>query len=373
MNRGLYIHFPFCEKKCNYCDFYSVADHRAKSDYINALIREALKFKDKKIKIDTVFFGGGTPSLFSPSELERVMTALNDAFIIEENAEITLEANPMTIKDGEKLSAFCSLGINRLSVGVQSFSDAELQALGRGHTRDDAVNTIITANKAGFDNISLDLMLGIPYQTEDTLKKSLDTALSLPITHISVYALSIEENTVFGKKQKKGEDLHLPENDRDMYLKACNMLEENGFEHYEISNFAKKGHRSRHNMKYWRAEEYIGLGASAHSYFEGERYAFGDSIKAFIESPERVDIYKNTPADRKEEFIFLSLRLSDGLDLERLEKEYGVIPIEQFFETVRELERHRLLKMQEGKIALTNEGFFVSNAVIVKILKELKI
>ncbi len=373
MNRGLYIHFPFCEKKCNYCDFYSTADHRAKSDYINALIREALNFQDKKIKIDTVFFGGGTPSLFSPSELERVMTALNDAFIIEKGAEITLEANPMTVKDGDKLSAFHDLGINRLSVGVQSFSDIELHALGRGHTRDEAVDTILTASKGGFDNISLDLMLGIPYQTEKSLKESLDTALSLPLSHISVYSLSIEENTVFGKKQKKGENLHLPENDREMYLTACKMLEENGFEHYEISNFAKKGFRSRHNEKYWKAEEYIGLGASAHSYFEGERYAFGDSIKAFIESPEKEEVYQNTEKDRTEEFIFLSLRLSDGLDLKRLEKEYKITLTNEFFDLVNTLEKNGLLRTHGNCIALTDKGFYVSNSVIVKILEELKI
>ena len=373
MNRGLYIHFPFCEKKCNYCDFYSVANHSQKNAYIDALVREAEKLRDKRIKVDTVFFGGGTPSLFSPSELERIMTALHSSFIIEKGAEITLEANPMTLKDGDKLSAFHSLGVNRLSVGVQSFSDTELQALGRGHTRDDAVNTILTANKVGFDNISLDLMLGIPYQTDESLKKSLDTALSLPLTHISVYALSIEENTVFGRKAKKGEDLHLPEDDREMYLNACEMLEENGFEHYEISNFAKKGFRSRHNMKYWRAEEYIGLGASAHSYFESERYAFGDSIKAFIEKAEQVEAYKNTPEDRKEEFVMLSLRLSDGLDLERLEKEFGVKPDDSLFSLLYEFEKHRLLTFKDNTVALTNEGFYVSNSVIVKILEELKI
>lgn len=373
MNRGLYIHFPFCEKKCNYCDFYSTQNHRDKSAYIDALIREAFNFKKKKIKIDTVFFGGGTPSLFSTSELERVMTALNDAFLIEKNAEITLEANPMTVKDGEKLSAFHALGINRLSVGVQSFSDTELQALGRGHTCDDAVNTILTAKRVGFDNISLDLMLGIPYQTERSLKESLDTALSLSLSHISLYALSIEENTVFGKKQKKGEDLSLPENDREMYLTACKMLEENGFEHYEISNFAKEGFRSRHNEKYWKAEEYIGLGASAHSYFEGERYAYGDSIKSFIEKAEKVDAYKNTEKDRKEEFVMLSLRLSDGLDLEKLKREYKITLTNEFFDLVNTLEKNGLLRTRGNCIALTGEGFFVSNEIIVRIMEKLKI
>lgn len=367
MNRGLYIHFPFCEKKCNYCDFYSIADHTSKDSYISALVRESAKFKDKKIKIDTVFFGGGTPSLFSPVELEKVLSALYDSFIIENSAEITLEANPMSTKDKEKLSAFRALGINRLSVGVQSFLDNELRALGRAHTRDDALNTLFNAEKAGFDNISLDLMLGIPYQTMETLCESLNTALAHPVSHLSLYALSIEENTVFGRRIRNGDDLCLPENEREMYLASCEMLEKNGFEHYEISNFAKNKKRSRHNMKYWNCEEYIGIGASAHSYFEGVRYAYADSIKDFIESAEKTDSYTNTKKDRAEEFVMLSLRLSDGLDLD------GLTLSESFYPLVKELERHGLAHLKNNRLSLTNEGFFVSNEIIVKILEALEL
>ncbi len=361
MNRGLYIHFPFCEKKCYYCDFYSLADTRLKEEYISALVREIEK--NEKNEIDTVFFGGGTPSLFSPSELERVITAINKAFILDKNAEITIEANPTS----QNLSAFRSLGINRLSLGVQSFSDDELQALGRGHTAREAEETVLSAKKAGFDNISIDLMLGTPTETKESFIKSVEKALSLPLSHISLYALSIEENTVFGKKLKNGEDLSLPENDREMYLEASRLLKENGFEHYEISNFSKEGKRSRHNMKYWRGEEYIGLGASAHSYFKGERYAYPRSIKAFIEGAEKEDVYKNTKKDRKEEFIFLSLRLSDGLDLE------GLTLREGFYPFVEELEKHGLAHLKNNRLSLTDEGFFVSNEIIVRIMEELKI
>ncbi len=360
MNRGLYIHFPFCEKKCYYCDFYSLADTRLKEEYISALVREIEK--NEKNEIDTVFFGGGTPSLFSPSELERVITAINKAFILDKNAEITIEANPTS----QNLSAFRSLGINRLSLGVQSFSDDELQALGRGHTSSDAVKTVLDASKY-FDNISIDLMLGIPKQTGESFMKNIVTALSLPLSHVSLYALSIEENTVFGRKAKKGEDLCLPENDREMYLEASRLLKENGFEHYEISNFAREGFRSRHNMKYWHAEEYIGIGASAHSYFKGERYAYPRSVKAFIEGAEKEDVYKNTPADRKEELIFLSLRLSDGLDLEGLTLRDGFYPF------VEELEKHGLAHLKNNRLSLTDEGFFVSNEIIVRIMEEIKI
>lgn len=362
MNRGLYIHFPFCEKKCFYCDFYSLADMSLKEDYINALIREIKKYE--KENIDTVFFGGGTPSLFSPLQLERVMNAIFDTFNVDKNVEITLEGNPMSIGELDKLSAFKSLGVNRLSLGVQSFSDNELKALGRGHTKEDALSTINKAESVGFDNVSIDLMLGIPYQDDKSLKESL--SLALPLSHISLYALSVEENTVFGRKEKKGEDLHLPENDREMYLSSCEFLEKNGFEHYEISNFAKKGKRSRHNMKYWKAEEYIGIGASAHSYYKGERYSCPSSIKAFIEKAEKEDSYKNTEKDRLEELVMLSLRLSDGLNLNKLEGK----PDESL---LKELEKHKLIKFKDNIISLTNEGFYVSNSVIVKIMEGLKI
>ncbi len=362
---------PFCEKKCFYCDFYSLADLNLKEEYINALIRETAKFDG--VKIDTVFFGGGTPSVLTESELEKIMTAIFRHFKVSENAEITLEANPMSAKEVSKLHAFKSLGINRLSLGVQSFSDSELKMLGRMHTSKEAIDTVINAEKAGFDNISLDLMFAIPYQSEESFKKSVDTALSLPVSHLSVYALSVEENTVFGKKREKGIDLNLPENDLEMYLIACETLEENGFEHYEISNFARSGKRSRHNMKYWQSEEYIGIGASAHSYFEGKRYATKRSVSDFIKEAIIEDVYENTFKDRQEEFIMLSLRLSDGLNLKKLEEEYGVTPNENFFELIKELEKHELLKQKNNRVTLTDKGFFVSNSVIVKILEELKI
>ncbi|MBQ7896895.1 MAG: radical SAM family heme chaperone HemW [Clostridia bacterium] len=370
MNRGLYIHFPFCEKKCFYCDFYSLADIRLKENYVDALIREIKKFDG--VKIDTVFFGGGTPSLLKESELEKIMTAIHRHFKVSANAEISLEGNPMSINDLDKLSAFHALGINRLSLGVQSFSDKELSYLGRGHSSAEAVRTVLEASKH-FDNISIDLMLGIPYQTMESFKKSLDTAIALPISHISLYALSVEENTVFGRKAKKGESLHLPDTDREMYLSACDTLKGAGFEHYEISNFAKENKRSRHNMKYWNAEEYIGIGASAHSYFNGERYATPASVKAFIEGAEREEVYKNTPEDRVEEFVMLSLRLSDGLDLEILETAFGVKPDDDFFTLIKELEKHGLLAFKDNTVTLTDQGFFVSNEIIVKIMESLKI
>lgn len=371
MNKGLYIHFPFCRKKCNYCDFYSLADSSRKGEYIDALCREIKAYKG--VSVDTVYFGGGTPSLMSGSELEKLLDAVYSSFDVDKNAEITLEANPMSVNEGEKLKAFKSAGINRLSLGVQSFSDTELKELGRGHTAQDAVDTVKRAQEAGFDNISIDLMFALPRQTLDSFNKGLDTALSLGVQHISTYALSIEDKTVFGVKQRRGENLFLPDEDveAEMYFSACERLSQASFEHYEISNFAKKGFRSRHNMKYWQAEEYIGIGASAHSYFEGVRYSMPSDISAFCNEARRLDSYTNTPEDRAEEFIFLSLRLSDGLSLQRLEKEYGVRITHQFEITAKELVEAGLCKYDNGVLSLTHKGFFVSNSVIVKILEAL--
>lgn len=373
MNKGVYIHFPFCEKKCNYCDFYSVANTSRKSEYIDALCREIKAYKG--IAVDTVYFGGGTPSLMSVDQLEKLLDAVYTTFEVDKNAEITLEANPMSIGVSEKLKDFKTAGINRLSLGVQSFSDAELKELGRGHTARDAVDTVKTAQAAGFDNISIDLMFAIPHQTLDSFNESLDTVLSLDVQHVSAYALSVEDKTVFGVRQKRGENLFLPneETEAEMYFSACDRLSQAGFEHYEISNFAKKGFRSRHNMKYWQGEEYIGIGASAHSYFEGVRYSMPSDISAFCKEAKHLDSYTNTSADRIEEFIFLSLRLSDGLDLERLEKMYGIRITPEFEKTAKELATEGLCKYEQSSLSLTEKGFFVSNAIIVKILDSLKI
>ncbi len=370
MSKGLYVHFPFCEKKCNYCDFYSVAGLSQKGDYVHALCRELSSYGRESI--DTVYFGGGTPSLMTPDELEKIMACIKVSFDLDKNAEITLEANPSSIDD--KLSAFHEIGINRLSLGVQSFNDNELSMLGRAHSSNDAISTIEKAKKAGFDNLSLDLMFAIPKQTVNSFEKTLDVATSLSVEHISVYALGIEEKTVFGIKQKRGENLFLPNEDEEaeMYLLACDKLGKAGYEHYEISNFTKT-RPSRHNLKYWQSEEYIGIGASAHSYYKGERYSTPSSVKLFLEGSQKEDCYKNTALDRAEEFIFLSLRLKDGLNLRRLENEHSVKLTTAFHELIPQLVNQGLCNYSSEKISLTEKGFFVSNTIIVKILDSLQI
>lgn len=368
MNKGLYIHYPFCDKKCNYCDFYSLAVKSGRSEYVDALIREISAFP--KIAVDTVYFGGGTPSLMDGVELLRVINAIQRSFELDSNAEITLEANPLSITDMGRLKDFRQAGINRLSIGVQSFVDRELSELGRGHTAEDAINTIRLATESGFDNISVDLMFAIPYQSIESFEKSLDTAIGLGVQHVSVYALSIEEKTVFGVRQKRGDDLLLPDEDTEaeMYFLACKKLVEAGFEHYEISNFARDGKRSRHNMKYWNAEEYIGIGAAAHSYLDGIRYSTPPSVKDFCKSAVKENPYTNTEEDRAEEKVFLALRLKDGLKVDELEKSYRIKRCESFDEEISALVKQGFCRYDGSTLALTEKGFFVSNTIISKIL-----
>ncbi len=372
MNKGLYIHFPFCEKKCSYCDFYSVVNGSLKELYIKALSFEIEKLNC--LAIDTVYFGGGTPSLMNGIELKGVLDSIYKTLAVNPNAEITLEANPMSLSENGRLNEFRTAGINRLSLGVQSFSDTELKALGRGHCAKDALNTVNTAQKAGFDNISVDLMFAIPHQTVESFGKSLDTAIELGVQHISVYALSVEEKTVFGVKQKRGENLFLPseEQETEMYFLACEKLGKAGYEHYEISNFALDRKRSRHNMKYWRGEEYIGIGAGAHSYLDGVRYSTPADIKAFCNGAKKENCYTNTPEDRAEEFVFLSLRLKDGLDTQVLKNIYGVNTSHSFEKEAAELMREGFCLFDGRILSLTEKGFFVSNTIIVKILESLQ-
>ena len=339
---------------------------------MEALLREIKQ--TKPLKFDTVYFGGGTPSLIDGVNLKRIVECISTYHEVTKDAEITIEANPMTLSDTKKLYDLKNAGFNRLSLGVQSFSDTELEALGRGHTADEAIGTVKVAKDAGFDNISIDLMFAIPHQSVKSFEDTLDTAISLDVSHISVYALSIEEKTVFGVKQKRGENLFLPSEDEEteMYFLACNKLEAAGYKHYEISNFAKDNKRSRHNMKYWRGEEYVGIGASAHSYFENVRYSCPADVKAFLTEATKEDCYTNEISDRAEETVFLSLRLRDGLDFEFLEKNYPVKRKDKFDEVINGLVSEGFCLYDGKTLSLTDKGFFVSNAIIIKILDSLQ-
>ena len=353
---GLYIHIPFCKQKCNYCDFYSVAvGSKTKRDYVTALQREIKQWGDKLGRpIDTVYFGGGTPSLLAEF-LPEIMSAVKSSFKVLEGAEITMEMNPGDNAE-EVLNFALKAGVNRLSIGAQSGDNEELGILGRRHTAEETAQTVRIARALGFNNISLDIMLGLPNSTPESLKKSLDFVTNLNPKHISAYILKIEENTPFHKMY---DTLNLPDEDKtaDQYLQMCEYLENKGYEHYEISNFCKKGMTSRHNLKYWELEEYLGIGPAAHSFVDGKRFFYRRNLTDFINgSTPLPDGIGGTEAER----IMLSLRLNKGLKIEFNRKLKNKCDL---------LEKNGLLNLYENRIVLTDKGMLLSNSIITEILE----
>lgn len=335
--------------------------------YTESLIREIKNWGGvlRRPVFDTVYFGGGTPSLLG-GRLAAVADAVYSAFEITSGAEITLELNPTgdRSKTADFMKTARKSGINRLSVGAQSGSDRELKLLGRTHTAADTLAAVSAARKAGFDNISLDLMLGLPGSDTGTLSESIDFVLSAEPEHISAYILKIEENTYFYKTR---ESLSLPDDDSaaDQYLYMCERLEKSGYTHYEISNFCMPGRESRHNLKYWRCGEYLGIGPSAHSFINGKRFYYTRDMKAFIKGTKPV--YDGDGGDA-EEYIMLRLRLAEGLDLKELESHFG-INADKIRKAVVPLKKAGFLKTGDSTIRLTDKGMTVSNSIITKILE----
>lgn len=363
---GLYLHIPFCGKKCNYCDFFSTfATENSLNEYTEGLIKSINKWGGnlKNRPIDTIYLGGGTPSLLA-HRLPLLLDAVRNNFNVLPNAEITLELNP-TGNVEQILGYAKDAGINRLSIGAQSGIDSELKILGRTHTAGDTENTVSLARAMGFDNISLDIMLGLPDSSEESLAKSLDFITGLSPEHISAYLLKIEEKTVFYRKQR---ELNLPDDDAqaEQYLYMCRYLEEKGYEHYEISNFSKNGNLSRHNIKYWLGDDYLGLGPSAHSALDGKRFYYPKSICEFING--------NTPVNDgdcggKEEYIMLRLRLEEGINPKSFSEKFGENLPKEFFDRCALFAKAELIKMSETKISLTNNGMLLSNSIITELLE----
>ncbi len=367
---GLYIHLPFCLKKCLYCDFVSYSDCFSKApDYIDALICEMKEYRGEKL--DTVYFGGGTPTSLPEELLIKLICAVFENFEVEKNAEITVECNPKTAG----LSYFKNLknaGVNRLSIGTQSLNDSELKTLGRVHSAEDAEKCILDAQKAGFENINADLMFGLGTQTKESVLASLDGLISLKIPHISCYSLIIEENTPFGKMEREGM-LKLMDEDteRDIYASISKTLIKNGYNHYEISNYAKAGFLSHHNTKYWKRAPYIGLGAASHSFYQNKRYQNPDEIYEYI------DFVKNKGRRTKEivsledaisEFMFLGLRILSGISKSEFKKEFGICLKDIFQKEINELTALNLLEEKGDFLRLTPRGIDVSNEVFIRFL-----
>ncbi len=365
---GIYIHIPFCIRKCNYCDFCSYPDRKDEQmrEYANELCRRICEFgkANGKRNVDTVYFGGGTPTLMPTDCFEQILTTLGDSFNIEKSAEITAECNPASI-DAKGLLMLRRIGINRLSIGLQSANDLELRLLGRLHSFADFKSTFADARAAGFDNISVDLMYGIPAQTHESFKKTLKEVCKLSPEHISAYGLKIEEGTAFDACRNS---LPLPDEDTEyeMYLLCESVLSEYGYERYEISNFARKGFESRHNLRYWQMNDYIGFGVSAHSCFEGERFANSRDINAFVSGNNiECERRKISSDERENEYLMLGLRLQKGIDISKYECLYGK---ELLTPLVRQYIQMGFLDEKDGHIAFTSKGFFVSNAILSEIL-----
>ena len=369
MDIGIYIHIPFCLHKCPYCDFNSIAvEPVPEESYVGALIDEIKARAEafKSYKVETIYLGGGTPSLFSPPSIASVLEEISRRFSLDGSAEITIEANPKTV-DRRKLSAFRSLGINRVSLGVQSFRDDCLMTLGRVHGGADAMEAFEEARKAGFENIGIDLIFGIPSQRLDDWRKDLDRAVALHPEHISTYQLQVEEGTPFFRRMAGGE-LVLPSEELQtaMFEITWERLEQAGYEHYEISNFALPGFRSRHNQRYWDLREYLGIGAAAHSFLDigwGKRRSnIADPLRYMAGGNRTGYEEKLEKEEAMEEAIFLGLRRREGIDLKRFEERFG-LPVAH-----RSSSMEGLLEEEMGHLRLTPRGLLLMNEVSVRLM-----
>lgn len=363
-SRGLYIHVPFCVRKCRYCDFVSYCGRAGDYDsYIDAVIKEMQTYSGAEI--DTIFIGGGTPTILSAAQLKRLCGAVFSTFKVKSGYEFTTEANPGTI-DYDKARALLDAGANRLSLGVQSFNDNELKAIGRIHDAEAAYNTVLEMNRAGFENISIDLMTALPDQTGESLMKTLQTAMELPLKHISAYSLIIEDGTPLAADYDKGL-LRLPDEDedREMYAKTKEFLEKHGFYRYEISNYAKKSYESRHNIKYWECREYIGIGAAAHSYNGKERYsntADLDEYKSGVFRSGESEILSES--DKIFEFIIMGMRMERGISEEEYRARFKADIRESYGDLLKRFENGGFIESADGYIRFTDKGRDVSNSIL---------
>lgn len=381
-NVGLYIHIPFCKQKCQYCDFKSYA---GKEKFIDTYIRW-LEFELKGVGegnrldyennlddlavVKSIYIGGGTPSFIDGKYIEEILSIANEYYTVDDNAEITIEVNPGTI-DKDKFETYLRSGINRISIGLQSTYDRLLKELGRIHTYEDFLNTYNLARSVGFKNINVDLMLGLPNQSLQDLEESLKEIIKLNPEHISVYSLIIEEGTLFYKKLEMNE-IVLPDDEleRKMYWGTKKKLENAGYVHYEISNFAKPGFESKHNLSCWNQEEYIGIGVAAHSYTNDVRYSNIDSIEEYIKNYEEdnetdnfVFHEKQTKISKMKEFMMLGLRKIQGIRIQDFKNKFGENPIYLYRKELEKLVNEELLEIDGDIIKLTNKGIDLANLV----------
>lgn len=366
---GIYIHIPFCKSKCAYCNFFSLASESKINDYVEALKKEIVLRKNYLggETVKTIYFGGGTPSLLSVKNIEEILELLNKNYEIVSSPEITLEINPDTI-DREKMSSLKKIGVNRMSVGIQSFDDEGLRYLGRRHDSRHAMQVLEDLKQTDFEKITLDLIYGMPTLTEEKWNKNLDIFFSTGITHLSAYALTVEPKTILGQRIEKGELQSVSEEET---IRHYNILvertKENGFEHYEISNFAKEGFRSQHNSIYWRDEKYLGLGPSAHSYDGKSRQWNISNLTKYIQLVGDAELFYEkeilSTEDKFNEYVMTSLRTSWGCDIEKIERDYGKSYAHHFLKNIKKyLENGEMLK-ENNTYFLSEEGKLFADGI----------
>lgn len=372
---GLYIHIPFCKQKCYYCDFISYSDQKEKIEkYINALTKEieleSNKYKKEEYEISTIYLGGGTPSFLESKYIENIMDIVKEYYNIKNDAEITIEINPGTVNK-DKLEHYKQIGINRISIGLQSTKNELLKQIGRIHTYEEFLNCYELARKVGFKNINVDLIIGIPNQTLEDVDEALNKIIELNPEHISLYSLIVEENTIIEKMIRKKE-ISLPEEEieRKMYWKSKNKLEENNYIHYEISNFAKEGYISKHNYNCWKQKEYLGFGIAAHSYIENNRYCNIDLLDKYISNIENEKIENNrticeiqTEEEKQKEYMLLGLRTIEGVNIQEFKNKFIENPIYLFRKQLEKLVKEDLIEIDLNQIKLTTKGLDLANIV----------
>jgi len=376
---SIYIHIPFCVKKCAYCDFASFAGRMGRMDaYVHAVCREiraqAAFFGKRRVK--TVFFGGGTPTLLSPAQMQAIMDALGGSFYIEETAEISMEGNPGTLT-AQNLAAYRAAGVSRLSIGVQSMDDALLEGIGRIHTSAQAIEAVRLAREAGFDNLNLDLMLGLPGQTAKQWEATLKAAIALDPEHLSCYSLILEEGTPLFDAAETGTCAPLPDEDAigEMDEITARLLDAAGYHRYEVSNWAKPGRQCRHNIVYWECESYLGIGCAAHGDMDGRRYEHTADFEEYLKTcadPACLNREEgnNTREDRMFERAMMGLRMTRGMDAARFMRDFGCMPEAVWKKTVPEMMHAGLMAREEERLRLTPRGMDVMNAVLTAMMEE---
>jgi putative coproporphyrinogen dehydrogenase len=378
---GLYIHIPFCKQKCSYCDFCSYANKESFiKRYIQCVLKEIIEVgnnnkidfengKDDLFLVKTIYIGGGTPSLIDSKYIVQIIEDIKLNFEIDEKAEITIEVNPGTVTL-EKLEDYKRAGINRLSIGLQSTHEHLLKEIGRIHTYLDFLDTFRFAREAGFENINVDLMIGLPNQTLAEVQDSIEEIVSMEPEHISVYSLILEEGTPLFKKVEEGLELPDEELERKMYWNVKRILEANGYNHYEISNFAKQGYESKHNLDCWNQKEYIGFGIAAHSYTNGIRYSNIENIEQYIKNYDEDKTEENLVFHEKQdmeamqkEYMLLGLRKIDGVSIQEFKIKFVANPVFLYHSELEKLVNEELLEIDGDQIKLTNKGLDLANIV----------